>query len=142
MFSMLLDATANTPGTTDTIYIPTWVETLSTAVTKVLNPILIVACLVGIIYAIWVGITFAKAEDSNARKEAKQKLITVIVGVVAAIALVILFYWIADMLRKGDINFDFLKDADKETNKEENKPDGSGVITIMKTGYYVLKSFI
>jgi len=92
MYSMLLEA-------------PGWVRTLSVAVKNVLNPILIVACLVGIIYAIWVGITFAKAEDSNARKEAKQKLITVIVGVVAAIALIVLFYWLIWMLENNKIKF-------------------------------------
>ncbi len=87
------------------VNIPGWVDTLISAVKYVLNPALIVACLVGIIYAIWVGITFAKADSSDQRKEAKQKLITVIVGIVAAIALIILFYWLMYMIQHGKFNF-------------------------------------
>lgn len=87
------------------VYYPDWVGTLITAVNNILNPVLIVACLVGIIYAIWVGITFAKADSSDQRKEAKQKLITVIIGIVAAIALIILFYWLMYMIQHGKITF-------------------------------------
>ncbi len=99
---------------------PTWVTTLKNATTKVLNPILIIACLAGIIYAIWVGITFAKAEDANSRKEAKTKLITVIVGIVASIALIVLFYWFAWMIEKGKIDFDFLNEQDSGFIQEHN----------------------
>ena len=84
--------------------VPAWVTTLSNAVNNILNPILIVACLVGIIYAIWVGVTFAKADSSEERKEAKQKLITVIIGIVATVALIILFYWLMWMLRTNRFN--------------------------------------
>ncbi len=106
---------------------PDWVKTLTKAVKNVLNPILIVACLVGIIYAIWVGITFARAEDSNARKEAKQKLITVIVGIVAAIALIILFYWLIWMIDNNKIKF---WDDSWGENKELISPNA--VITQVK----------
>ena len=85
--------------------LPGWVDTLIKAVNYVLNPILIVASLVGIIYAIWVGITFAKADNSDQRKEAKQKLITVIIGIVAAVALIILFYWLMYMIQHGKFSF-------------------------------------
>ncbi len=90
--------------------VPSWVNTLYSAVNNILNPILIVACLVGIIYSIWVGITFAKADSSEERKEAKQKLITVIVGIVAAAVLIILFYWLVWALKNN--KFDIASWAD------------------------------
>ena len=84
-----------------------WIEPLTRGIKNVLNPILIVACLVGVIYAIWIGVTFAKADSSEQRKEAKQKLITVIVGIVAAVALIILFYWLVSMFQNGTFNLNF-----------------------------------
>ena len=99
----MLNATEQVSG--NAVNLPAWVNTLVNAVQYVLNPILIVACLVGIVYAIWVGITFAKADSSDQRKEAKQKLITVIVGVVAALALIVLFYWLMWMIKNGKLSF-------------------------------------
>ena len=94
----------------DVVKLPAWMNGLLNAVTKVLNPILIIACLAGIIYAIWVGITFVKADDQSARKEAKQKLITVITGIVATVALIALFYWLTYMIKNGKIYFSWLED--------------------------------
>lgn len=85
--------------------VPVWVDTLTNAMSNVINPILILAATAGIIYAVVVGFKFVKADDKNAREEAKQKLITVIVGVVATIALIALFYWLAYAIRNGLINF-------------------------------------
>ena len=73
-----------------------WLDTLLTAVNSFVNPILIVAAIAGVLYAIVVGVKFIKAEDKSQRDEAKQKLITVIIGVVVTIVLVILFYWLAN----------------------------------------------
>ncbi len=86
--------------------VPSWLNTLTNVATKILNPILIIACLVGVIYAIWIGVTFAKADSADQRKEAKNKLITVIVGIVAAGALIALFYWLKYLLIKEDITED------------------------------------
>ena len=44
---------------------PSWVETLVSAVMDVINPILILVATAGIIYAIVVGVKFAKAEDTE-----------------------------------------------------------------------------
>ncbi len=100
----------------EAVKLPAWMNGLLNAVTNVLNPILIVACLAGIIYAIWVGITFAKADDQSARKEAKSKLITVITGIVAAVALIALFYWLTYMIKNGKIYFSWLeKSANDQT---------------------------
>lgn len=86
--------------------IPAWVNTLTDAMTTVINPVLIVVATAGIIYAIWVGIKFVKAEDKSARDEAKQKLISVIVGIVVMGLLIALFYWLAYAIRNGIISFD------------------------------------
>ena len=73
-----------------------WLDTLVGAVTGVVNPLLIVASVAGILYAIFVGVKFVKAEDKSQRDEAKQKLVTVIVGIVVTIVLIILFYFLAN----------------------------------------------
>lgn len=72
-----------------------WLNTLVGAVLNLINPILIVAAVAGIIYAIWVGIKFVKADEKNEREEAKSKLIMVIVGIIVVILLIALFYFLA-----------------------------------------------
>ena len=91
---------------TATQELPSWLSTLLNALTNVVNPILIVAATVGIIYAIWVGIKFVKADEKNEREEAKQKLITVIVGIVVTGVLIALFYFLKHALTSGWIKFD------------------------------------
>ena len=81
-----------------------WLDTLLNAVTGIVNPVLVVAATAGILYAIVVGVKFVKAEDKSARDEAKQKLITVIIGVVVTIVLIILFFWLAKAFRDGTFN--------------------------------------
>ena len=77
-----------------------WVNDLVDAVFNILQPILILVAVAGIIYAVVVGVKFAKAEDKSQRDEAKQKLITVIIGVVVTAILIALFYWLS--LNIGD----------------------------------------
>ena len=45
----------------------------------------------GAIYAIWLGIQLAKAEDQGKRDEAKKHLITVIIAVAVTLLLIIFF---------------------------------------------------
>ncbi len=85
--------------------VPQWVTTLTNAMTNVINPILIVVATAGIIYAVWVGIKFVRAEDKSARDEAKAKLISVIVGIVVTGLLIALFYWLAYAMTNGIIEF-------------------------------------
>lgn len=79
--------------------IPQWMNTLLNAITNIITPILVLAATAGIIYAVVVGIKFVKAEDKSQRDEAKQKLITVIVGIVVTLVLVALFFWLQYALR-------------------------------------------
>ena len=73
-----------------------WLDVLIQAVYSFIGPILILAATAGIIYAIVVGVKFIKAEDKNARDEAKAKLISVIIGIVVTIVLIALFYLLAN----------------------------------------------
>ena len=86
--------------------VPQWVITLVTAVKNIINPILILVATAGIIYAVVVGVKFAKAEDKGARDEAKQKLITVIIGIVVTAVLIALFFWLQAALLSNSIGID------------------------------------
>lgn len=92
------------------VAIPGWLDTIIKAVQRVIGPILIVAATAGILYAIVVGIKFVKADTKDEREEAKQKLITVIVGVVVTLLLIVAFYWLAYAIRTGIIEFNFWND--------------------------------
>ena len=72
-----------------------WLETILNAIINIINPILILVAVAGIVYAIVVGVKFAKADEKNERDEAKQKLIYVIVGIVVTGLLIALFYYLA-----------------------------------------------
>ena len=89
------------------IVLPPWLETLINAVKNVIGPILIVAATAGVLYAIVVGVKFVKADTKEEREEAKQKLITVIVGIVVTLVLIVAFYWLAYAIQKGHIKLDY-----------------------------------
>ncbi len=86
------------------VAIPGWLETLLSAITNVINPVLVVVATAGILYAVVVGVKFAKADTKEEREEAKQKLITVIIGIVVTGILIALFFWLAAAFRHGWIN--------------------------------------
>ena len=88
--------------------IPTWLETLLSTVTNVVNPILVVVATAGILYSIVVGVKFVKADNKEQREEAKQKLITVIIGIVVTAVLIGVFYWLVYAFRNGVIPLDSL----------------------------------
>ena len=72
-----------------------WLNKLLAATINVINPVLIVVAVAGIFYAIVVGVKFVKADSKDEREEAKQKLITVIIGIVVTFVLIALFYVLA-----------------------------------------------
>lgn len=119
MMRVLLDAAA---GTTESPTGIQWLDVLLVALKNFINPILIVACTAGIIYAIVVGIRFVKADDKSARDEAKAKLISVIIGIVVTIVLVVVFYWLS-------ANIGNIIDQTKFT---ENATDPSAIISFLK----------
>ena len=76
-----------------------WAKKIGDAVDNILVPILIIACSVGMIYAIVVGIKMMKADDKSARDEAKAKLINIAISIVAIAVLIGLFYALRNWLR-------------------------------------------
>jgi len=88
MFLQLLDSTAKT-----------WQTKVTNAVTNILPPILIIACSVGMIWAVVVGIKMMKADDKAARDEAKAKLINIAISIVAIAVLIGLFYALSNWLQ-------------------------------------------
>ena len=62
-------------------------ESFIDVVNIVLPIILGVVLVFGLIYSIILGVNYARAEDSNARDEAKKRLIGAIVGIVVALVL-------------------------------------------------------
>ena len=92
----------------------TWQDKIVAAVDVILVPILIIACSVGMIWAIVVGIKMMKADDKAARDENKAKLINIAISIVAIAVLIGLFYALKTWLDTSDVkgeNFDIFKSA-------------------------------
>ena len=94
-------------GEATTTSLPGWLDTLITAMQRVINPILILCAVAGTIYAIVVGVKFVKADSKDEREEAKQKLISVIIGIVVTLVLICAFYWLAYALKNNIIRLNF-----------------------------------
>ncbi len=67
-------------------------ESFIDVVNIVLPIILGVVLVFGLIYSIILGVNYARAEDSNARDEAKKRLIGAIVGIVVALVLMAIIW--------------------------------------------------
>lgn len=75
-----------------------WLKSLVNVLNSVIAPILIVIGAIGIIYAIYLGVMLAKAENAEKREEAKKRIINVIVAIVITAALVFLMYLFSNNL--------------------------------------------
>ncbi len=58
---------------------------------SILTPICIVMCSIGTIFAIYLGIKLARANNAEEREEAKKRVVYTVVGIFIGIALIILF---------------------------------------------------
>ena len=79
-----------------------WSNKVWDAVNKILVPILVVACAVGIIYAIVIGIQMMKADSKDKREENKARLINIAISIVAIAVLIGLFYALKAWLTTGN----------------------------------------
>ena len=79
-----------------------WQNKVVAAVENLLVPILVIGCSVGMIWAIVVGIKMMKADDKNARDEAKAKLVNIAISIVAIAVLIGLFYALSNWLTGAD----------------------------------------
>ena len=69
-----------------------WLKNIVDVLQKIVGPILIVVGAVGIIYAIYLGVMLAKAENAEKREEAKKRIINVVVAIAITAALIFLMY--------------------------------------------------
>lgn len=69
-----------------------WLESLLGALEKIVGPILIVVGAVGVIYAIYLGVMLAKAENAEKREESKKRIINVLIAIAITAALIFLMY--------------------------------------------------
>ena len=69
-----------------------WLNPLITVLQNIVLPVLIVVATAGVIYAIYLGVMMAKAEDESKREEAKKRIINVVIAIAVTIVLMILFY--------------------------------------------------
>ena len=75
-----------------------WLNGILNVLNDVLLPILLVLAAVGTIYAIYLGVMLAKAENAEKREEAKKRIINVIVAIVITAALIFLMYLFSNNL--------------------------------------------
>ena len=69
-----------------------WLENLLGAVEKIVGPILIVVGAIGIIYAIYLGVMLAKAENAEKREEAKKRIVNVLIAIAITAVLIFIMY--------------------------------------------------
>ena len=69
-----------------------WLENLLSALESIVGPILIVIGAVGIIYAIYLGVMLAKAENAEKREESKKRIINVLIAIAITAALIFVMY--------------------------------------------------
>ena len=98
MFLQLLDNVAQT-----------WQSKVVGAVNKILIPLLVIACAVGMVWAIVVGIKMIKADEKSKRDENKQQLINIAVSLVATAVLIGLFYGLMNWIQSYNNDTDQLK---------------------------------
>ena len=95
-----------------------WQTIVTNAVSKILVPILVIGCSVGMVWAIVIGIKMMKADSKDQREEAKAKLINIAISIVAIAVLIGLFYalraWLIDTDNpvSGDTFGDLFEDGE------------------------------
>lgn len=86
MFKYLLaDSAYDVTDATSIDSIADFAGTLEFLLRKILGPILIVIGVVAVVYAIYLGVMYAKAEDASKRKEVQGRLIGALIGAVIII---------------------------------------------------------
>ena len=69
-----------------------WLDSLLSALEKIVGPILILVAAVGVIYAIYLGVMLAKAENAEKREEAKKRIINVVIAIAITAVLIFIMY--------------------------------------------------
>lgn len=72
---------------TDTWEGISWLKSIATFMDNMIIPITIIVSVLGAIWVIWLGIQLAKAEDASHQKDARTRLINVVIAIVFVIVL-------------------------------------------------------
>ena len=106
-----------------------WKNIIMDAVDNIMVPLLVIACSIGIIYAVIVGIKMMKADSKDQREENKQKLINIAISIVAIAVLIALFYALRSWLngKEGGLESD-LKDIIDADNAEAKDHIGGNLL--------------
>ena len=119
MFNKLLDAAEykDLAGIADGI---------NSMIKKILGPVLIVIGVMAVCYAIYLGVMYAKAEDSNKRKEVQGRLIGALIGAVIIIVGVTVCYAV-----KWDLVFENFSQVDVNDDKQIGGATISSLVRLM-----------
>lgn len=74
----------------------TWLNPILKVLDDILWPILIVVGAVGTIYAIYLGVMMAKAENAEKREEAKKRIINAVIALVVMVVIILLLRLFVD----------------------------------------------
>lgn len=82
-------------------------STINNVLDNILAPLLIVMASIGMIFAIFLGMKLAKANNAEEREEAKKRVIYTVIGIAVCVALIIVFKLFARFSIEwlGDANF-------------------------------------
>ncbi|MBQ8845414.1 MAG: hypothetical protein IJ008_05345 [Clostridia bacterium] len=104
-----------------------WLEKFFEVLYPVLYAILAITGAAGAVYAIFLGISMAKADTTEKREEAKKRMINTIVAVVVAIALILFFNEILPLILKA-----FVTDSMSTEGGEEGEQMIRGALTLLR----------
>ena len=106
-----------------------WLDKLLGALETIVGPILIVVGAIGVIYAIYLGVMLAKAENAEKREESKKRIVNVLVAIAITAALIFLMYLFAN-------NVDWFMSLNKNAGGESTNGSGSagngGIIGLLR----------
>ena len=78
-------------------------EKVTAAIESLLTPALIIAATAGLLYAVYLGIVMAKAEEAGKRDEAKKSVINVVVALLSVVLLILLLKLFIKLIRSGSL---------------------------------------
>ena len=104
-----------------------WLVTFFDVLYPVLYAILAITGAAGAVYAIFLGISMAKADTTEKREEAKKRMINTIVAVVVAIALILFFNEILPLILNA-----FLGDSMSTDGGEDADTMIRGALTLLR----------
>ena len=108
----------------------TWLNPILKVLNDIIFPILIVLAAVGTIYAIYLGVMMAKAENAEKREEAKKRIINAVIALVVVVVLVLLLQLFINYA-PGILGVD----ESQVTEKWEDTPQGKKEVAIGLLNY-------